>query len=211
MLSRRSLLKGSLLFGSAFFLDFAGIAWPSSLRTRQNDRKGKLLRILDFIDESPVPLDTPRLGTRWSVVFEPGKTRARKSDYPHGKFLHSHACFGAASRPGHLASETRRACREADESGNRGPEESRGAHGNALDGMRGQRPPSQVWTSQRRRVGRRPRFRNPGPGQSNISNRARSRLGFRSLRQRIQNFHPRRKLGIFPRATRKGLSRDRIE
>ena len=60
MLSRRSLLKGSLLFGSAFFLDFAGIAWPSSLRTRQNDRKGKLLGILDFIDESPVPLDTPQ-------------------------------------------------------------------------------------------------------------------------------------------------------
>ena len=62
MLGRRSLLKGSLLSGSAFFFHFAGVAWPSSLRTQQKDpaRNGKLLGTLDFIDEGPGPLDLPQ-------------------------------------------------------------------------------------------------------------------------------------------------------
>src|SRR6266566_5167333 len=61
MLSRRSLLKGSLL-GSASLLNSAGVAWPSSLRTQQKDasRNGKLLGTLDFVGESPVPLDIPQ-------------------------------------------------------------------------------------------------------------------------------------------------------
>jgi len=59
MLTRRSLLKGSLLSGSLFSFDFVGAIWPSSLRTQQKDpsRGGKLLGTLDFIEESPVPLD----------------------------------------------------------------------------------------------------------------------------------------------------------
>lgn len=59
MLSRRALLKASLFSGSAFFFDFAGVAWPRSLRTQQKDPfpNGKLLGTLDFIDESPAPLD----------------------------------------------------------------------------------------------------------------------------------------------------------
>src|SRR5437016_9606711 len=62
MLGRRSLLKGSLLSGSAFFFHFAGVAWPSSLRTQQKDpsRNGKLLGTLAFIDEGPVPVDLPQ-------------------------------------------------------------------------------------------------------------------------------------------------------
>jgi DMSO/TMAO reductase YedYZ molybdopterin-dependent catalytic subunit len=59
MLTRRSLLKGSLLSGSVFFFNSAGALWPSSLRTQPKDspRGGQLLGTLDFIDESPVPLD----------------------------------------------------------------------------------------------------------------------------------------------------------
>jgi len=59
MLSRRSLLKSSLFSGSVFFSDFAGVAWPSWLRTLQRDpsTNGKLLGTLDFIDESSAPLD----------------------------------------------------------------------------------------------------------------------------------------------------------
>jgi DMSO/TMAO reductase YedYZ molybdopterin-dependent catalytic subunit len=59
MLSRRSLLKASLFSGSAFFFDFAGVAWPSSLRTRQKDPppNGKPLGTLEFIDEGSAPLD----------------------------------------------------------------------------------------------------------------------------------------------------------
>lgn len=59
MLSRRSLLKASLLSGSAFFLD-AGVAWSSAPRTQQKDMSPneKLLGTLDFIDESSTPLDT---------------------------------------------------------------------------------------------------------------------------------------------------------
>jgi len=60
LLTRRAWLRASLLFGSAFFFDFAGVAWPSSLRPRQKDRSGKLLGTLDFIDESPVALGTPQ-------------------------------------------------------------------------------------------------------------------------------------------------------
>jgi DMSO/TMAO reductase YedYZ molybdopterin-dependent catalytic subunit len=59
MLSRRSLLKASLFSGSVFFFDFAGVALPSSLRTRQKDPfpNGKLRGTLDFVDERPVPLN----------------------------------------------------------------------------------------------------------------------------------------------------------
>jgi len=59
MLSRRSLLKASLFSGSVFFFDFAGVAWPSWLRTPQKDpsTNGKLLGTLDFIDEGSAPLD----------------------------------------------------------------------------------------------------------------------------------------------------------
>jgi len=61
-LARRSLLKASLLSGSAFFFDFAGVAWPGSCRTQQKDasRNGKLVGTLDFVGESPVALDTPQ-------------------------------------------------------------------------------------------------------------------------------------------------------
>ena len=58
MLSRRSFLNASLFSGSAFLFDFAGVAWPSSLRPRQDPSpNGKLLGTLDFIDESSAPLD----------------------------------------------------------------------------------------------------------------------------------------------------------
>lgn len=59
MLSRRALLKASLVSGSAFFVDFAGVAWPRALRTQQKDPfpNGKLVGTLDFIDENPAPLD----------------------------------------------------------------------------------------------------------------------------------------------------------
>ena len=62
VLTRRTLLKGSLLSGSAFFFDFAGVSWPSWLRTPQEDlsRNGRLLGTLDFINESSVPLDIPQ-------------------------------------------------------------------------------------------------------------------------------------------------------
>ena len=65
MLTRRSLLKGTLFSGSALFADFAGIAWTSSLRPRQKDpfANGKLLGLLgtlDFVNESPVPLSIPQ-------------------------------------------------------------------------------------------------------------------------------------------------------
>lgn len=62
MLTRRSLLKASLLSGSGFFFDFAGVAWPISLRTQQEDPygNGTLLGTLDFINESSVPLDVPQ-------------------------------------------------------------------------------------------------------------------------------------------------------
>ena len=65
MLTRRSLLKGTLFSGSALFADFAGIAWTSSLRPRQKDpfANGKLVGLLgtlDFVNESPVPLSIPQ-------------------------------------------------------------------------------------------------------------------------------------------------------
>src|SRR2546429_703056 len=100
MLGRRSLLKGSLLSGSAFFFHFAGVAWPSSLRTQQKDpaRNGKLLGTLDFIDEGPGPLDLPQGseldGRLYSDLVH---ARTRKPHYAHGKILHSHACLGTAS------------------------------------------------------------------------------------------------------------------
>jgi DMSO/TMAO reductase YedYZ molybdopterin-dependent catalytic subunit len=59
MLNRRSFLNASLFSGSAFFLGFAGVAWPSSLRPQQRDpsTNGMLLGTLDFIDEGSAPLD----------------------------------------------------------------------------------------------------------------------------------------------------------
>src|SRR5947208_4686644 len=59
MLGRRSLLKGSLLSGSAFFFHFAGVAWPSSLRSQQKDptRNGKLLDYQDYIQDGQGPLE----------------------------------------------------------------------------------------------------------------------------------------------------------
>jgi DMSO/TMAO reductase YedYZ molybdopterin-dependent catalytic subunit len=62
MLARRSLLKASLLSGSALFFDFARLAWPSSLRIQQEDPSwnGKLLGTLDFIDETSVRVDIPQ-------------------------------------------------------------------------------------------------------------------------------------------------------
>ncbi len=62
MLTRRSLLKVTLLSGSALVADFTGIAWPSSLRSQQKDpfANGKLLGTLDFLNEGSVPLDVPQ-------------------------------------------------------------------------------------------------------------------------------------------------------
>lgn len=59
MLGRRSLLKASFFTGSAFFCDFAGLAWPGLLATRQKGplQGGKRIGTVDFIDEGPVPLD----------------------------------------------------------------------------------------------------------------------------------------------------------
>jgi DMSO/TMAO reductase YedYZ molybdopterin-dependent catalytic subunit len=62
MLTRRSLLKATLLSGGALLADFGGIAWPESHRPQQNDpfAGGKRLGTVDFINESPVPLDIPQ-------------------------------------------------------------------------------------------------------------------------------------------------------
>jgi DMSO/TMAO reductase YedYZ molybdopterin-dependent catalytic subunit len=61
MLTRRSLLKSTLLSGGALAADFGSIAWLDSLRA-QNDpfAGGKRLGTLDFINEGPAPLDIPQ-------------------------------------------------------------------------------------------------------------------------------------------------------
>jgi len=59
-LTRRSLLRRTLLSGSAFFFDSRGIALLSFLRAQQKDpfANGPLLGTLDFIHESSAPLNT---------------------------------------------------------------------------------------------------------------------------------------------------------
>ena len=58
-LTRRSLLRRTLLSGSAFFFDSRGIALLSFLRAQQKDfANAQLLGTLDFIHESSAPLNT---------------------------------------------------------------------------------------------------------------------------------------------------------
>jgi DMSO/TMAO reductase YedYZ molybdopterin-dependent catalytic subunit len=60
-LSRRGLLRGSLIVGGALLSGFEKIAWPKSLpHPVQNPQTaGKKLGIVDFSAEAPVPLETP--------------------------------------------------------------------------------------------------------------------------------------------------------
>jgi DMSO/TMAO reductase YedYZ molybdopterin-dependent catalytic subunit len=62
MLTRRSMLKVTLLSGGALVADFTGIAWSRSLRPQQKDpfANGKQLGTLDFLNEPPVPLNVPQ-------------------------------------------------------------------------------------------------------------------------------------------------------
>src|SRR5215467_6573357 len=60
-LCRRSLLKKSLLSGSALLVDFGSIVWPLPASAQVGDpfAGGTHLGNLDFVNESSVPLDTP--------------------------------------------------------------------------------------------------------------------------------------------------------
>ena len=61
MLSRRSLLKTTLLSGSALAFDSAGFLWPTLLRRQHADpySGGKQLGTVGFLNEPPVPLEAP--------------------------------------------------------------------------------------------------------------------------------------------------------
>lgn len=61
-LTRRSLLKAGVLYGSALVADLKGIAWPIAIQPQQTDpfAGGKRLGTVDFINEGIVPLDTPQ-------------------------------------------------------------------------------------------------------------------------------------------------------
>src|SRR5260370_38310222 len=61
-LTRRSLLKATMLSGGALLADLHGIAWPVTAQSQQTDpfAGGKRLGTVDFINESLVPLDIPQ-------------------------------------------------------------------------------------------------------------------------------------------------------
>jgi DMSO/TMAO reductase YedYZ molybdopterin-dependent catalytic subunit len=61
-LTRRSWLKATMLSGGALLADRHGIAWPITARSQETDpfAGGRRLGIVDFINEGPVPLDTPQ-------------------------------------------------------------------------------------------------------------------------------------------------------
>src|SRR5215469_9592698 len=62
MVSRRALLKATLLSGSGLALDFAGFAWRSQPQPRQKDplAGGKPVGTVDFVNEPAVPFDMPQ-------------------------------------------------------------------------------------------------------------------------------------------------------
>ena len=61
-LSRRTLLKATMLSGGALLADLHGIAWPITTQSQETDpfAGGRRLGTVDFINEGPVPLDTPQ-------------------------------------------------------------------------------------------------------------------------------------------------------
>lgn len=61
-LTRRSLLKATMLSGGALLADFHGIPWPIPTHSQQTDpfAGGRRLGTLDFINEGSVPLDIPQ-------------------------------------------------------------------------------------------------------------------------------------------------------
>src|SRR5207245_10436052 len=60
-LSRRTLLKATMLSGGALLADLHGIAWPVTAQSQETDpfAGDRRLGTVDFINEGPVPLDTP--------------------------------------------------------------------------------------------------------------------------------------------------------
>src|SRR6266852_2313379 len=61
-LTRRTLLKATMLSGGALLADLHGIACPVTAPSQQTDpfAGGRRLGTVDFIHEGPVPLDTPQ-------------------------------------------------------------------------------------------------------------------------------------------------------
>jgi DMSO/TMAO reductase YedYZ molybdopterin-dependent catalytic subunit len=61
-MTRRSLLKATLLSGSGLAFDFAGFPWPTLFRRPQRDpfSGGKQLGTVDFLNEPPLPLEVPQ-------------------------------------------------------------------------------------------------------------------------------------------------------
>src|SRR5438445_11070035 len=61
-LSRRTLLKATMLSGGALLADLHGIAWPVAAQSQETDpfADGRRLGTVDFINEGPVPLDAPQ-------------------------------------------------------------------------------------------------------------------------------------------------------
>lgn len=62
IITRRSLLKATLLSGSGWALDFAGFAWPDPPQPRQKDplAGGNQVGTVDFVNEPSVPFDVPQ-------------------------------------------------------------------------------------------------------------------------------------------------------
>lgn len=62
IITRRCVLKATLISGSALAFDAAGFAWPASFRPWQKDpfASGNQLGTVDFLNEPPVPLEVPK-------------------------------------------------------------------------------------------------------------------------------------------------------
>lgn len=62
LITRRSLLKVTLLSGSGLAIDFGGFDWPGLLPPWQRDpfSGGKQLGTVDFVNEPPLPLEAPQ-------------------------------------------------------------------------------------------------------------------------------------------------------
>ncbi len=60
--TRRALLKATMVSGGALLADLNGIAWPITAQSPQTDpfAGGRRLGTVNFINEGPVPLDTPQ-------------------------------------------------------------------------------------------------------------------------------------------------------